>query len=195
MSISELFSAKKMGDKTTNSKGILIILLVLFTIILCVSGPLALPTWKTPITLSVFVLVAAGYLLGPFWSLIPVAAYILLGAVGLPIYSGGASGLSILFGPTGGYIFGWLLIVFLAGLFANHFRNPFVQFAGVLAGELAYYIAGVVWYMAVSKAILVIAILFGVLSFLFSNLIQGIAGFLVGFVLQRLLPHAQSEKG
>lgn len=195
MSILEQFHPKKSEDRKTYSKGILIILLVLFTITLCVTGPLALPVSGTPITLSVFVLVAAGYLLGPFWSLLPVAAYILIGVAGLPVYSGGASGLSILFGPTGGYLFGWFFLVFLTGWFANRFRNPLVQFAGVLAGELAFYAAGVVWYMTISKAILVIAILFGVLSFLLSYFIQGIAGFLFGFVLHKLLPQVQTEKG
>ncbi len=195
MSTLKLFRTGRSEGRTTYSKGVLIALLVIFTATLCVTGPLALPIGKTPITLSVFVLVAAGYLLGPLWSLVPVAAYILLGAAGLSVFSGRAGGVSILFGPTGGYIFGWLLIAFLTGLFANRFRNPLIQFVGVLAGELAFYIAGVVWYMAVSKAIFVIAILFGVLSFLVSNLIQGIAGFLVGFVLHRLLPHAPAKKG
>jgi biotin transport system substrate-specific component len=195
MSISNLSDAGRDIGRANRPKGVPIVPLVIFTAALCVAGPLALPIGKTPVTLSVFVLVAAGYLLGPFWGLVPVAAYILAGAAGAPVFSGHAGGPSILFGPTGGYIFGWLLIVFPAGLFANRFRNPFAQFSGVIAGELAFYIFGIVWYMAVSKSILVIAILFGVLSFLVGNLIQGVAGFLVGFLLRKLPPYARTEKG
>lgn len=177
-------------------KGVFIALLVAVTAALCVAGPLTFSIGaEAPITLSVFVLVISGYLLGPLWGLVPVAAYILLGTMGVPVFSGGVGGVAILFGPTGGYIFGWFLIVFLTGLFVNRFHNPFVQFIGVLAGELAFYLVGVIWYMTVSHALLVIALMFGVLTFLLSNLIQGIAGFLAGLVLRRFLPSVRIEKG
>lgn len=195
MSKSNLNKAGRGYVRTIYPKKLLFALLIIFTAALCVSGPVALPIGKAPITLSILVIVTAGYLLGPLWGLIPVASYIILGAVGVPIFSGGVGSISILFGPTGGYIFGWLLVVILTGLFANRFRNPILQFVGVLVGELAFYITGVIWYMAVSKAILLIAILFGVLSFLVSNLIQGIVGLLIGYVLKRFLLKSQIQKG
>lgn len=195
MSISNLFRTGRGYVRTTYPKGLLIVLMVIFTVLLCAAGSVTLPIGKAPITLSVFILVLIGYLLGPFWGLIPVAAYILLGAVGLPVFSGSVGNVSILFGPTGGYIFGWFFLVLLTGFFVNRFHNPFLQFAGVLLGELVFYTTGVIWYMAVSKALLIIAILFGVLSFIVSNLLQGIAGFLIGFVLNRILPNNQAQKG
>lgn len=195
MSISNLLLTGRGYVRTTYPKALLIVLLVVFTILLCVAGSVTLPIGKAPITPSVFILVLIGYLLGPIWGLIPVAAYILLGAAGVPVFSGGVGNVSILFGPTGGYIFGWLFLVLLTGLFVKRFHNPFLQFAGVLLGELAFYITGVIWYMAVSKALLIIAILFGVLSFTVSNLLQGIAGFLIGFILNKILSNNQAQKG
>lgn len=195
MSITNSFQTGQGYVRTTYSKKLLIILLVIFTVLLCVAGSVTLPIGKVPITPSTFILVLIGVILGPIWGLIPVAAYFLLGAAGVPVFSGGVGNVSILFGPTGGYIFGWLFLVLLTGLFVKRFHNPFLQFAGVLLGELAFYITGVIWYMAVSKALLIIAILFGVLSFTVSNLLQGIAGFLIGFILNKILSNNQAQKG
>ena len=194
MSKSKLFHTGQDLGQHHYHRSILIILLVLFSAALCIVSPFTLPIGKAPITLSVFVLTTAGYLFGPLWGLVPVLLYILLGALGLPVFSGSVGGISILFGPTGGYIFGWLFLVLLTGLFARRFRNPFLQLIGVLVGQLLFYVAGVLWYMAVSKAIFLIALLFGVLSYLASNLIQGVAGFLIALFLYRVLRNRDKER-
>jgi biotin transport system substrate-specific component len=167
---------------------------VILTAALIAAGPLPLSVGGVPVTFSVLVLTVIGVTLGPQWGLVPVAVYLLLGLVGVPVYSGFASGSAILFGSTGGYLFSYLFIVLLTGLFTRRFRNPVIRFAGVILGQLAYYLGGVAWAILLWKAIPVFALLSGVLSFLVPNLIQGVVGFVVGLALLRLLPRTKLGK-
>ncbi len=183
------------GTRKKYSTALLIALLVIFTALLSVVSLFSLAIGSVPVTLSVLALVVIGMVLGPWWGLVPVAAYLLLGLVGVPVYSGFAHGSAILFGSTGGYLFSFLFIVLLTGLFVRGLRNPFARFAGVILGQLAYYLGGVAWAVLLWKAIPVFALLSGVLSFLVPNLIQSVAGFIIGLVLLRLLPSAKPKKG
>lgn len=69
-----------------------------------------------PITLQTFVIALAGFFLGSGFSAVSVAAFIVLGAVGLPVFSSFKGGLSVLTGLTGGFIFGFILLAVFCGL-------------------------------------------------------------------------------
>ena len=69
-----------------------------------------------PITLQTFVIALAGFFLGSCFSAVSVAAFIVLGAVGLPVFSGFKGGLSVLTGLTGGFIFGFILLAVFCGI-------------------------------------------------------------------------------
>ncbi|MDL2267754.1 biotin transporter BioY [Desulfovibrio sp. OttesenSCG-928-G15] len=69
-----------------------------------------------PVTFQVLFVALAGLVLGPRYGVYAVALYIFAGAVGLPVFSGGRAGLGHLVGPTGGYLAGYLLLVFFSGL-------------------------------------------------------------------------------
>lgn len=166
---------------------VLALLLAVFFAALCAAGPLALPFEGAPVTLTTLVLVLAGYLLGPWWGLLPLGAWLALGAAGAPVFSGAAGGLGILLGPTGGYAVFGACIVVLTGLGTVLFSNILLQFATALAGHVLYYVGGVVWYMAETHALLVVALLFGVLSFLVSDLIKAAIGVAAGFFLKKWL--------
>lgn len=75
-----------------------------------------IPVGPVPITLQVLLIAFAGLLLGPRTAVLAVILYLLAGAVGLPIFAGGKAGLGVLFGPSGGYLVGFLFLAFIAGL-------------------------------------------------------------------------------
>ncbi|MDD7427201.1 MAG: biotin transporter BioY, partial [Sutterella sp.] len=75
-----------------------------------------IPVGPVPITLQVLLIAFAGLFLGPRTALSAVILYLLAGAVGLPIFAGGKAGLGVLFGPSGGYLVGFLFLAFIAGL-------------------------------------------------------------------------------
>ena len=119
-------------------------------IAVCAWVSVPLPPPLAPFTLQTFAvcLVCAVYGWKPgFWS---VAVYILLGAVGVPVFSGVRGGIGVLLGTTGGYIAGFLLTALIVGLAADRFgRRLPVMLAAMALGVLACYAFGTAWFVAV----------------------------------------------
>lgn len=84
-----------------------------------------LPTTVVPLTPQVFFVVLAALLLPAGWAGAGVATYVVLGAVGLPVFSAGRGGFGVLAGPTGGYLFG-----FIAGAMAGALVRQAVEKRG-----------------------------------------------------------------
>lgn len=120
----------------------------LMTAITCVLGPIALPIPVSPVPISLtnLVLFFTVYILGTKCSLISYVIYLLLGLVGLPVFSGFTGGVAKLAGPTGGYLAGFLFLVLIAGFFVERFpgKLPF-HALGMALGMAVCYLFGTVW--------------------------------------------------
>jgi biotin transport system substrate-specific component len=117
----------------------------LFTALLSVSAYVAIPVGSVPFTLQVYVVLLAGMVLGSRLAALSVAAYLVLGLVA-PVYSGGTSGLGVLFGPTGGYLFGFVAAAVMTGVIAGRpdAGLPRLLTAG-LVGLAPIYALGATW--------------------------------------------------
>ena len=80
-----------------------------------------------PITLQVFLIAMMGLTLGVRGGLTTYFAVLILTACGLPLMAGGKGGLPVFYGPTCGYIYGWLFIVVLTGLYADLFMDKLIH--------------------------------------------------------------------
>jgi len=114
--------------------------------VLCVIGPLSIPIGPVPLSLATFVIYLALYLLGWKWGCAAVVVYVLLGASGLPVFSGFSGGLGKVLGPTGGYIVGYIFMALTAGLLVEYGRGRVLQFAGMLLGTAVLYAFGTAWF-------------------------------------------------
>lgn len=101
-------------------------------------------------TMQTFAVCAIAGLLGWRQALAAVVVYLLLGIVGLPVFSGFRSGAGVLLGATGGYLIGFLFMAPCIGFLTEHFgkRMP-VLILSMLAGELLLYLFGTVWFVTV----------------------------------------------
>ena len=97
------------------------VLMALFIAVTCVLAPLSIPIGPVPISLTNFVIYFELYFLGWKRGLISYVVYLLLGMVGLPVFSGFAGGVGKLAGPTGGYLIGFILMTLVCGLFIEKF--------------------------------------------------------------------------
>lgn len=79
-----------------------------------------LPFSPVPITLQVLFVLLAGLLLGSRWAVTSMMVYVLLGIIGLPVFSGGTAGIGVLLGPTGGYLVGFVVGAYVIGIIAEH---------------------------------------------------------------------------
>lgn len=119
----------------------------LVTALMAASAWIAIPIGAVPITLQVFGVVLAALLLPAEWALGSMAAYAVLGAVGVPVFAHGQAGLGVLLGPTGGYIFGFVLGAWLGALVRQLLeRRGVAQLVADIAGAavvvLAIYAVG-----------------------------------------------------
>lgn len=115
---------------------------------LCVLGPVSvpLPISPVPVSLGLFAIYAAVYSLGMKHGTYAVCIYILLGLIGLPVFSGFAGGAGKLLGPTGGYIIGYVFASAISGYFIDKFENRrLVHAAGMLLGTAVCYFFGTLW--------------------------------------------------
>lgn len=110
--------------------------------------------WGVAYTLQTFAVFFAVALLGGKKGTISVLVWLLLGAVGLPVFSGFKGGLGALLGTTGGYIIGFIFMALFLWAFEKLWKKNYIlTFSFFLAGLLICYAFGTVWFMVVySKA-------------------------------------------
>jgi len=105
--------------------------------------------WTVPFTLQTFAVFLAAEVLGGKRALISTAVYILLGAVGVPVFSNFGAGVGVLFGVTGGYIIGFLATDIVMWVGERLSKNRWTHIAFSALGLLACYAFGTAWFMAV----------------------------------------------
>ena len=143
---------EKKTKKLLDTKGM--VLCALFAALIAVGAFLKIPIPYVPITLQFLFTNLAGLLLGKKRGLIAVCVYIFVGLVGIPVFTQGG-GLGYVFQPTFGYIIGFALGTWLAGLICEHGENNhktyllagFANFAVVFAIGLPYYYLIVNYYL------------------------------------------------
>lgn len=120
-----------------------LVLAALFTAIIIVLGlipPVTLGFIPVPITAQSMGVMLAGCIIGARRGATAYALLVVLVAIGLPVLSGGRGGLSVLMGPTAGYIFAWIVGAFVTGLIAERFvregQSSLRQLAGFFVASL-----------------------------------------------------------
>jgi biotin transport system substrate-specific component len=139
-----------------------------------------LPFTPVPITGQTFGVLLIGAALGSRRGVASLLLYLAEGALGLPFFAGGASGLGILTGATAGYLFGFVIAAFVVGLLAErgleqNVRTSLIPF---LVGTVIIYVCGVAW-LAVVLGGLGKAIAAGLLPFIIGDAIKLVAASLV----------------
>lgn len=127
------------------------VLIALFSAIIAVFSQLTIPSpTGIPFTLQTFIIALTAFVLGSAKGAASVCVYIAVGAVGLPVFTGFQGGLGALFGPTGGFIFGFIPMVVLGGIKTER-RNFKLIFA--LSGVIICHLCGVLWFALYTKDI------------------------------------------
>ena len=128
-----------------------LVFIALFAAIISAGAFIAVPIGPVPIVLQNMFTLLAGLVLGPFLGTAAVGLFLLAGAIGLPVFSNSGSSMELarLLGPTGGYMFGYLLGAFAAGLIVcvpqQGVKTPVWRLAvAVAAGVLIVYVPGLI---------------------------------------------------
>jgi biotin transport system substrate-specific component len=151
-------------------------LIIAGSLLVAVLAQIEIPLQPVPITGQTFAVLLIGALLGSKRGAAAMIVYIIEGAIGLPFFAGGASGVGILTGFTAGYLVGFIVAAYVIGLLAERglersFRTSIVPF---LIGTLIIYLFGAAW-LAIVLGSLKDAIMGGVVQFLIVDAIKLIA--------------------
>lgn len=127
-----------------------IVYTAVFTAIISVLAQISIPLGiVVPFTLQTLGVFLAGALLGCKRGVISVILYILLGAIGMPVFAGFSGGVSVLFGASGGYIVGFVLTALVVGFMTDRLgRKIWVLVVSMTVGIILCYVFGTVWFVA-----------------------------------------------
>ncbi len=119
----------------------------LFSALTAICSWISIPT-LVPFTLQTFAVFLMVGLLGTRRSLLSILIYLLLGALGLPVFAGFSGGLSVILGTTGGYLIGFLFLALSAGLIIHRFGHSLpVLLIAFSCGLLLCYSFGTAWFL------------------------------------------------
>ena len=161
--------------------------IALMTAILCILAPISLPlpVSSVALTLATFALYLMAYILKPKQAVIAVGMYLLLGAAGLPVFSGYMAGISRFAAPGGGYLLGYLFLVGISGWFVHRFSALSLLLLGMFLGTLVMYLLGTLWMAYVTGIPFLAALPAGMLVFLPLDILKILFSAYIGRKIQK----------
>lgn len=148
-----------------------------------------LPFTPVPVTFQVLAVCLTAAILGSKLGTVSQLIYVALGAIGVPVFSGGKAGLHIITGPTGGYILGFIAAAFIIGRIVE--RKSVPTFANtstaMLSGLLAIYLLGMVQLALVAKLPLPAAFMAGVVPFIGIDIVKIVLGAYIACSVRSIL--------
>lgn len=171
--------------------------------VMCVLAPISIPIGPISLTGGTLAIYLAAYLLGGAWGTAATLVYLLLGFVGLPVFSNYMGGAERLAGPTGGYLVGYLPMAFLAGTVVSWSLRRFggqgkrgavlaaaVQLLGLAAATAVLYAFGTAWYCFQAKVTVAEALAVCVIRFIPFDLAKMAAALAIGAPIRNRLDRA-----
>lgn len=138
---------------------------------------ISVPCIPVPFTLQTLFVLLAGAVVKRY-AVVPVFLYVLLGALGLPLFHNGLAGIGVLLGPTGGYLIGFIAASLVTGLAYEHASRP-VRICGLAFATILIYACGVGWLMVSLDRSFLPAFTAGALPFVIGDTIKAAAAYLI----------------
>ena len=161
------------------------------TAVICILAPLSIPIGVVPISFTNLAVYLALYVLGVKKGTISYLVYLCIGFIGVPVFSGFTGGPGKLFGPTGGYLIGFIFMAVIAGIFIDRFTDKmYLCFFGMALGTFACYLLGTLWLAFVGEMDFNAAFAAGVIPFLPGDLAKIAISMLIGPQIRKRLMKA-----
>ncbi len=164
-----------------------ILYIVIFTALTIAGANVTVPLGEVPFVLSDFFVLLSGLVLGRKYAPVSVGLYLLLGAIGLPVFADGSGGIEHFAGPTGGYLVGFLCASFVVGMISHSGSHAiWKDLVAVLAGFMTIYTLGVIGLKIQTELSWNEAIHAGFLDFLVPMSIKSTAAVLLALLIRKL---------
>ncbi len=162
----------------------------IFAAIICICSVINIPIGVIPVTLAPFGIMLACSTLGVRKGMLSTIVYILIGAVGIPVFAGFKGGISVLTGPTGGYIIGYVFLAFASGLGAREFKlgklaNIIISILCNIFGLALCYLFGTIQFLFITKADLAYAMSVCVIPFIGFDIIKAVCASIPAYAIRK----------
>jgi biotin transport system substrate-specific component len=165
--------------------------IALFAALTAISGyiNIPLPFSPVPITAQTLAVMLAGSVLKPKSACLSMITFLILGIIGLPIFSGGSCGISAIIGPTGGYLISWPIAALITALIIRRFKPNFLNIfiTNIFSGILIVYIIGTVHLSVVANLDLKTALFVGALPFIPGDILKAALSSTIAVALRKAL--------
>lgn len=156
--------------------------------IICIFSPWSIPIGPIPISLATFAIYCTAALSDWKTSICSVLIYILLGAIGLPVFSSFSGGAQIIVGPTGGYIIGYIPCSLVISLLICHqAQKKWIYPFAMMLGTFACYFTGTLWYITQSEVSFNIALKLCVLPFIPFDIIKVTISSIISYTIRPVI--------
>lgn len=188
----------------------------LMAAIICIMGPIVIPIGTVPMSFTNLAIYLTILLLDKKKAVLSVGIYLLIGFIGLPVFSGFTGGAGKMFGPTGGYLIGYLALSWISGsilekwtevgkkkyiLMKKYEKVSFGKrkvekkdrirmvkiFLSLMAGTICLYVVGTLWLMQQSELDFLTALSIGVFPFVVFDVLKIIAALMLGQAVKKRL--------
>ena len=168
-----------------------IALIGVMTAIICIIGPFSIPIGLVPISLTNLIILITVIILGWKMGTISCLIYLLIGYVGMPVFSGFRGGPDRLFGPTGGYLIGFVFLAIISGIFIDKFRGKIYMYViGMLLGTVVLYAFGTVWFAYQQNLSFHAAAVICVIPFIPLDIVKIACAVIIGPIIRKQLVRA-----
>ncbi len=168
-----------MREKKISTKQMAFV--ALMAAVICILAPISIPIGPVPISLTNLVLYFTIYLIGTKSAVCSYIIYLLLGTVGLPVFSGFTGGVGKLIGPTGGYLIGFIPMIIIAGIIIEHSHdNKIIEMIGMILATAVCYLIGTLYLSYSTNMSFKAALIAGVLPFIAEDIIKMIIAMILG---------------
>lgn len=179
--------------QTSSSKTKSMVIIALMAAVTCILGPLslAIPISPVPISLTNLAVYFTVYVLDRKRGTISYLLYLLIGLVGVPVFSAFTGGPGKLFGPTGGYLIGFIFMAYICGFFVDKWPSKlYMHFIGMVLGTAVCYLFGTVWLAYQAGMGFYAALGAGVIPFIPGDLVKIVIALIAGPVIRKQLRRA-----
>jgi len=170
----------------------MLIVTALFAAIIGIMAQITIPLPLVPITGQTLAIGLAATILGKRYGTLSILVYILLGVAGVPVFSMMESGLGVVFGPTGGYIIGFIPAAYLIGLYIERFGFTLAHaITANIIGMIITLTVGSVWLKFIADLSWTAALAGGVTPFILVGIIKALLAASVGILVRKRLASAK----
>lgn len=156
------------------------------TAIICVLSPLSIPIGVVPVAFANLAIYMILYVLGMKKGTVSVLIYLLIGLIGVPVFSNFTGGPGKLLGPTGGYLIGYIFMALLSGYIIDRdYERRWMCFSGMVLGMVVLYAFGTAWLSYQADLSFRAALTAGVLPFVPFDLVKISVAALIGSQIRK----------